>query len=161
MNDLKKFLIVLFVLTLPTTAFASAKANLDLWKRSLHYGGPCGHCAPLLSFSANKDRSSFSEYSLDGRSGYYTINLTGPKGTAVTLFGREDFSTENGYLIIMKEDNESIEINDLEMFSPGVWTKVESPTGGSYSAFYLPHQNFKSLIASIQWGKGPKSGTGK
>ena len=159
MINSKRVLILLFVLTFPVSAFASA--NLDLWKRSQFYYGPCGHCAELLSFSENKDRASFSEYSLQDRSGYYTINLTGSKGTAVTLFGREGFNTENGYLVIVKEDDKNIEITDLEGFSPEVWTTVNHEREGSYSVFYHPHQNFKSLITSTQWGKGPKSGTNK
>lgn len=159
MSNFRKLFIFLFILTFPTSAFASA--NLDLWKRDPFLYGYCGHCAELLSFSENKDRASFSEYSLWSRSGYYTINLMGSKGTAVTLFGLEDFKTERGYLVIVKEDDKDLEITNLEGFSPGVWTTVHPETGGNYSVFYLPHQDFKSLIASVQWGRGPQSGTGK
>jgi hypothetical protein len=160
MSGLKKLFLLLFILTFPTLSFASSKANLDLWKRDLNYYGPCGHCAPLLSFPGNKDNADFSEYSWRQRSGYFTVNLRGPKGTAVTLFGRENFDLDGGYLIIVKEDEDDIEINDLEESSPGSWTTVNPETGGSYSVFYAPYQNFKSLIASVKWGKGPQAGAG-
>ncbi|MBT3510589.1 MAG: hypothetical protein HN472_13705 [Nitrospina sp.] len=159
MNNFKKFFIFLFILATPFSAFASA--NLDLWKRNQFNYGPCGHCAPLLSFPGNKDRTDFREYSLQTRDGYFTINMSGPKGTAVTLFGQEGFATNNGYLVIVKEDDKDIEITDLEGFSPGKWTTVKDDYYGNYSAFYIPYQNFKSLIASIKWGKGPQSGTVK
>ncbi len=159
MNSCKKLFILLFVLMIPGAAFAAGKANLDLWKRDPFLYGLCGHCAELLTFPGNKDRADFSEYSLQARSGYYTINLTGPKGTAVTLFGLDDFRTERGYLVIIKEDDKDIEVTDLEGFSPETWITVDHETEGKYSAYYLPHQNFKALIASIQWGKGPQSGS--
>ncbi|MBT3922629.1 MAG: hypothetical protein HOF21_08645 [Nitrospina sp.] len=159
MRNFKKFFISFFILAIPASTFASA--NLDLWKRNQFDYGPCGHCAYLLSFTESKDRADFSEYSLHTREGYYTINLSGPKGTAVTLFGQEEFATNNGYLVIVKEDNKDIEITDLEAFAPGEWTSVNDDYYGNYSVFYTPHQNFKSLIASIKWGKGPQSETGK
>ncbi len=160
MNGHKKLFILLFVLMIPATTFASDKANLDLWRRSLFYYGSCGHCAELLSFSENKDRADFSEYGFDQHSDYYTINLKGPKGTAVTLFGLNDFRTERGYLVIVKEDDKAIEITDLENFPADTWTTVDSETGGKYSVYYLAHQNFKALISSVKWGKGPQSGNG-
>jgi hypothetical protein len=155
MNRIKKFFILFFILTFAPSAFASA--NLDLWKRDYQLYGYCGHCAELLSFTENKNRASFSEYSLEGRAGYYTINLKGSKGVAVTLFGLEDFKTKRGYLVIVKEDDQDIEITNLEGFSSGKWTTMKSETGGQYSVYYDHHQDFKSLITSVQWGKGPQS----
>lgn len=160
MTSYKKIFILLFALMLPSIVFASAKANLDLWKRGLFYYGSCGHCAELLSFTENKDRADFSEYGLGLHLDYYTINLKGPKGTAVTLFGLDNFRTERGYLVVVKEDDKDIEITDLEDFPSNTWTTVDSETGGKYSAYYHPHQNFKALIASIKWGKGPQSAGG-
>ena len=160
MNGFKKLIILLFILMFPTAAIASSKASLDLWKRDPFLYGPCGHCAELLTFPGNKERADFSEYGFHEQSGYYTINLTGPKGTAVTLFGLQDYRTDSGYLVIIKEDDEDIEITDLESFPSEVWTTTKNETGGNYSVFYLSHQNFKSLIASVQWGKGPQSRTG-
>lgn len=160
MNDYKKFFIVLFLLIFPGVTFASGKANLDLWKRGLFYQGACGHCAELLSFSENKDRADFSEYGYDTQLDYYTINLKGPKGTAVTLFGQKGFQTDRGYLVIVKEDDKDIEITDLEGFAPKTWITVDHETEGHYSAYYSPHMNFKGLIASIKWGKGPQSQSG-
>jgi len=160
MTSYKKIFILLFALMLPSIVFASAKANLDLWKRGLFYYGSCGHCAELLSFTENKDRADFSEYGLGLHLDYYTINLKGPKGTAVTLFGLDNFRTERGYLVVVKEDDKDIEITDLEDFPSNTWTTVDSETGGKYSAYYHPHQNFKALIESIKWGKGPQSAGG-
>jgi hypothetical protein len=157
MNSYKRLFILLFILMFPAFAFASGKANLDLWKRDPFLYGSCGHCAELLSFTENKDRADFSSYGYQYSSGYYTINLKGAKGTAVTLFGMEDFRTTRGYLIVVKEDDKDIEITDLEAFPPSTWTTVDSEAGGKYSAYYLPHQDFKALIASIKWGKGPQS----
>ncbi len=141
-------------------SFAGSKASLDIWKRDPYNYGLCGHCAELISTPVYKDRPDFYPYNLRAQSGYYTINLTGPKGTAVTLFGREDFETESGYLVVVKEDDLDIEIMELESFPADKWTTVEQEKGGSYSVFYKPHPNFKSLIASIQWGKGPQATTG-
>ena len=160
MNSFKKFIILFFVLMYPIVAVASSKVSLDLWKRDFQIYGLCGHCADLITFYDDRDRASFSEYSLRARDGYFTINLKGPKGTAVTLYGLEDFKTDSGYLVIVKEDDKNIEVTDLEAFPPGTWTTVDLERDGNYSVFYLPHKNFKSLINSIQWGNGPQSGAG-
>ena len=88
----------------PALDFASGKANLDLWKRDPFLYGPCGHCAELLSFTENKDQADFSSYVYQNSSGYYTINLKGAKGTAVTLFGLDDFQKGRGASVCVQRD---------------------------------------------------------
>mgnify|MGYP006434337341 FL=1 len=159
MKGYKKLIILLFILMFPTASFASGKAQLNLWKKDPFYYGPCGHCAELVSSVENKDRTDFFPYdNLDLRSGYFVADLIGPAGTSVTLYGSEDFRTNHGYLVIVKKDDSIVEINDLEAFTADEWTDVENEKG-AYSVFYHPHENFKSLVASLQWGKGPQSGT--
>lgn len=153
MNGFKKLIILLFILMFPTAAFASGKAQLNLWKKDLFYYGLCGHCAELVSSVENKDRTDFFPYdNLGLRSGYFVADLAGPAGTSVTLYGLEDFRTNHGYLVIVKKDDSMVEIDDLGAFAAGEWTDVEKEKG-AYSVFYHPHQNFESLISSVKWGK--------
>jgi len=57
-----------------------------------------------------------------------------------------------GYLIVMKKDDSTVEIDDLLAFPPGEWTGVKKEKG-SYSAFYQPPEVFKFMISSVRWGK--------
>ncbi len=152
MKKLQKICIIFFILLLPTTALASSNALLELWKRSEFLYGPCGHCADLISIKSNRDRADFLPIQLRTRDGYFTANLKGPSGTSVTLYGQEDYRENQGYLIIIKKDDSRIEIEDLEAFTPGKWTEVDKEKG-AYSVFYQPHQNFKTLVSSVKWGK--------
>ena len=152
MKRFQKLCMLLSILMLPTTAMASSSALLELWKRSEFLYGKCGHCADLISIKNNRDWADFLPYNLTTRDGYFTANLNGPAGTQVTLYGLEDFRKKQGYLIIIKKDDSAIEIEDFTAFAPGIWTEVDKETG-SYSAFYQPHQNFKSSVSSVKWGK--------
>ncbi len=154
-----RIVILFFILMFPTAAFASDKAQLNLWKKDPFRYGRCGHCAKLVSAAENKDLADFFPFvNLELQSGYFVADLTGPTGTSVTLYGLKDFRTDRGYLVIVKKDDSIVEIDDLEAFAAGKWTDVEKEQG-AYSVFYHPHENFKSLIASIRWGKGPQSET--
>lgn len=152
MKIFQNLCIMLLILMLPTTSMASSNALLELWKRSEFLYGKCGHCADLVSIKNNKDWADFQPYNLTTRDGYFTVNLNGPAGTSVTLYGQEEYRKNRGYLIIIKKDSSMIEIEDLEAFTPGKWTEVDKEKG-AYSAFYQPHQNFKTLVSSVKWGK--------
>jgi hypothetical protein len=152
MKRFQKLCMLLSILMLPTTAMASSSALLELWKRSEFLYGKCGHCADLISIKNNRDWADFLPYNLTTRDGYFTANLNGPAGTSVTLYGQEGYRKNRGYLIIIKKDASMIEIENLEAFAPGKWTEVDKEKGG-YSIFYQPHQNFKTLVSSVKWGK--------
>ncbi|MBT5471102.1 MAG: hypothetical protein HOK41_10915 [Nitrospina sp.] len=152
MNRYKQLGILFVILMFPSLAIGAGNAQLELWKRSEFLYGPCGHCADLITIKDNKNWADFTPYDIKARDGYFTANLNGPAGTQVTLYGLEDFRKKQGYLIIIKKDDSAIEIEDFTAFAPGIWTEVDKETG-SYSAFYQPHQNFKSSVSSVKWGK--------
>ena len=74
------------------------------------------------------------------------------KKTRLGIITQKDFREKQGYLIIIKKDGSAIEIEDIDAFTPGQWVDVDKEKG-SYSAFYQPHQNFKSSVSSVKWGK--------
>lgn len=114
--------------------------------------GPCGHCADLVTININRDMPNFLPFDLATREGYFTANLNGPAGTLITLYALKDFRKDMGYLIILKKDDSSVEIDDLLAFSPREWTDVKKEKG-AYSVFYQPHEVFKFMISSAKWGK--------
>ena len=153
MNRLKTFSILLFILMFPASALASSYSQLELWKRYDKFtGGPCGHCADLITIKDNKDWADFLPYNNATSDGYFTANLNGPADTLITLYTLKDFRENMGYLIIMKKDDAAVEIDDLLTFPPGEWTEVKKEKG-SYSVFYQPHEVFKFMISSVKWGK--------
>ena len=155
MNSLKKILVVFLLSLIATPAFGSARAELDLWKYDPFFYGKCGFCGDFYRFKPNKDRSRFTDFSLYLQTGYYSAVLHGSAGTMVTLFGRQNFKTQRGYLIIVKKDNSVVQVPDLEAFAPGRWTDEKSKKGksGAFSVFYAPYKNFKNNVSSVKWGK--------
>jgi hypothetical protein len=155
MNSLKKILAVFLLSAFASSALGSTRAELDLWKYDPFLYGKCGHCGDFYKFKPNKDRSKFTDFSLYLQTGYYSAVLHGPAGTMVTLFGRQNFKTQRGYLIIVKKDNSVVQVPDLEAFAPGRWIDEEAKEGtsGAFSVFYSPYQYFKNNVGSVKWGK--------
>jgi len=152
MSRFKNLGILLLILIFPSVAMATGNAQLELWKKSEFLYGKCGHCADLITIKDNRNWADFIPYDLTTRDGYFTANLNGPAGTLVTLYGLNDFRKNQGYLIIIKKDDSAIEIEEIDAFTPGQWVEVNKEKGG-YSAFYQPHENFKSSVSSVKWGK--------
>ena len=72
------------------------------------------------------DSIGFSLYNQDG---YYAVILKGSSGSTITLFGANDFSTKQGFLIIIKRDDKTISIDDLEDFNPDMWVVIAAKRG--------------------------------
>ena len=53
----------------------------------------------------------------------------------------------------IKKDDKAIEIEDMKSYPSNRWVNKKDENGGSYSAYYSPHQNFKTRIASVKWGR--------
>ncbi|MFQ5444394.1 MAG: hypothetical protein ACE5EK_07245 [Nitrospinales bacterium] len=154
----RKLIIALISLSfflLSPLALASNGIELKLWKKDQFSYGPCGHCGDFERFVGNRDRGDFSEFDLYLASGYYTVDLSGPAGTTVTLFADKDFKMDRGYLIITKKDDAQITISDIENFPAEKWVEGQGEEDGmgKFTAFYVPHQNFKNNVASVKWGK--------
>jgi hypothetical protein len=82
------------------------------------------------------------------------VELSGPVGTTITLFGAEGYKTERGFLIVIKQDKEHITISNLENFPANEWREVPPHEGwnGAYKAYYQPYERFKENVASALWG---------
>ncbi len=148
------FLLLCF---LPGSLWAETglKAELLLKKEDPYLYGACGWCSDLFSLKENDNRKNFSQYNLDTQTGSYLIDLVGPVGTTVTLFGAQNFSREHGYLILVKQDDRPIAVGDLGTLPPRQWVEVnrEDTGPGLYRVWYHPSANFKERIASVRWGQ--------
>ena len=133
----------------------NAKAELLLKKEDPYLYGACGWCSDLFSLKQNDNRKNFNQYNLETQTGSYLVDLVGPVGTTVTLFGSKNFSREHGYLILVKQDDRPIAVGDLGNLPPRQWVDVnQSDTGpGLYRLWYHPSANFKERIASVRWGQ--------
>lgn len=138
-----------------TLAIASPTAELNLWKHDPFFYGSCGHCGDFVRFKENKDRADFSDFNLYNQTGYYSVVLYGPENSTMTLFGEQNYQTDQGYLIIVKKDDTVVQIENLEEFTPGKWINVKADKGesGAYSVFYKPFPQFKNNVKSGKWGE--------
>lgn len=128
------------------------KAELLLQKEDPFLYGACGWCTDLFRLKENDNRKDFRQYNLDTQTGSYLIDLTGPEGTIVTLFGSQNFLREQGYVILVKRDDRPIAVGELDDLPPHQWVEVGTPRTGIYSVWYHPFDRFKERIASVRWG---------
>ena len=143
------FLVVLLCLTSQVTA--SQKAELNLWKFNEFLYGRCGWCGESVDLKEGErlpsmaDRTGFSLYNQDGSN---AVILKGSSGTTMTLFGTNNCSSEQGFLIIIKRDDKTISIYDLEAFYPHKWItiKAKERVSGAYSVYYHPYPRLKNNI---------------
>ncbi len=137
------------------TATASNPAELLLWKKDPFFFGACGHCAEFFPIYENDSPADITEFSLYTQTGYFYIDLNGPAGTTVTLFGKQKHSPDRGFLIIIKRDDAPIAVADLESVPPNRWVEVaaENSSSGAYSAWYQPYGGFKQNVNSVRWGQ--------
>ncbi len=96
-----------------------------------------------------------TRFNLYTQSGYYYIDLNGPAGTTVTLYGKQKQSPDRGFLIIRKKDSAPVAVADLESFPPNRWVEVaaENSSSGAYSVWYQPYGGFKQNVNSVRWGQ--------
>ena len=129
------------------------KAELLLQKEDPFLYGACGWCTDIFRLKENDNRKDFRQDNLDTQTGSYLIDLTGPEGTTVTLFGSQNYSLKQGYLILVKKDDRPLAVGDLEHLPPRQWVEVVTPQTGIYSVWYHPAAYFKEHIASVRWGQ--------
>ena len=110
-------------------------------------------CYRLFSIKVGDDVPDMRDQPCFFRDGKYTLTLTGPPGTTVTLFGKFNFKKGNGFLTIKKKDNRKIWLLDLIYFPADQWFFSEAnENSGAFETFYKPSPNFEESLYSIKWG---------
>ena len=145
--------LLLGALSIPGWAESQMKANLFLQKVDPFLYGPCGWCSERFILNENDNRKNFKRYNSNNQTGSYLIDLTGPVGTAVTLYGSQNYDLEHGYLIVIKQDDQPIAVEDLENLPARQWVEVKGTGPGHYRVWYQPSSRFREKIASVRWGQ--------
>jgi len=97
------------------------------------------------------DMRQFRNYNCQAR---YAVILRGEPGYTVTVFGDFNFGKTSGFLIVIKNDDKPVWIEDIEYLPAGKWVDVPGKDQyGSFRAFYQAAPRFSQSVASIQWGK--------
>jgi len=110
-------------------------------------------CYRLFTIKVGEDVPDMRDQPCFFRDGKYTLTLTGPPGTTVTLFGKFNFKKGNGFLTIRKKDYRTIWLLDLIYFPAGQWFYSEAnDDSGAFETFYNPSPIFDESIYSIKWG---------
>jgi len=110
-------------------------------------------CYRLFSIKVGDDVPDMRDQPCFLRDGKFSLTISGPPGTTVTLFGKFNFEKGNGFLTIKKKDNRKIWLLDLIYFPAGQWFYTEATEdSGAYETFYNPSPNFEESIFSIKWG---------
>jgi len=110
-------------------------------------------CYRLITIKVGDDVSDMRDKPCFSRDGKFTLTLSGPPGTTVTLFGRFNFKKGNGFLTIRKKDYKKIWLLDLIYFPAGQWFYSEAnDDSGAFETFYNPSPIFDESIYSIKWG---------
>ena len=110
-------------------------------------------CYMLFPIKVGEDVPDMRDKPCGLRDGKFSLTISGPPGTTVTLFGKYNFKKGNGFLTIKKKDHREIWLLDLIYFPAGQWFYTEATEdSGAYETFYNPSPNFEESIYSIKWG---------
>lgn len=144
-----KIALAVFLILSFAPSYADDGGDLTLIKGSTTLGSG-RMCGKMLHFPTNQDVPDMR----DTETCVYTLNMRGPAGKMVTLFGSPNFKKDDGLLIVKKTDDKQVWIQDLERFPDRKWHKVEAKGEyGGYEAFYRAASGFESNVASIKWGE--------
>ena len=110
-------------------------------------------CYMLITIKVGEDVPDMRDKPCGLRDGKFSLTISGPPGTTVTLFGKFNFRKGNGFLTIKKKDYRKIWLLDLIYFPAGQWFYTEeTEDSGAFETFYNPSPNFEESIYSIKWG---------
>lgn len=127
---------------------------LDKLRLDIHYSQGDSACDELMHIRSENNVPDMRHFDCYARTGKYTMVLSGPVGTTVTLFGNPQYGKERGYLVITKTDDRPIWILNLENFPDKQWFANNAERqSGAYDAFYQEAPIFKRNVTSIKWGK--------
>jgi len=111
-------------------------------------------CYKLIPIEVGHDVPDMRDEPCSSRDGKFSLTISGPPGTIVTLFGKYNFEKGNGFLTIKKKDHREIWLLDLIYFPAGRWFHTEeTEDSGAFETFYNPSPNFEESIYSIKWGR--------
>ena len=156
--------IVLVLILSGTPQAAEQRGALILYKEPLveFEGKRRPDCDALYDVKAGKnvpDMRDFRQYFCVGR---YTVTLKGEKGTTITLFGQFNYKKGAGFMVVVKNDNRKIWLDNLEDFPSGKWVNFKANRDtGAYQIYYKSMSRFSENISSIQWGTWWKGGNPK
>ena len=110
-------------------------------------------CYKLIPIEVGQDVPDMRDKPCSSRDGKFSLTISGPPGTIVTLFGKYNFEKGNGFLTIKKKDHREIWLLDLIYFPAGRWFYTEeTEDSGAFETFYNPSPIFDESISSIKWG---------
>jgi len=155
MNKVIVSALIFFIFFIPSAFANSGKLMLDKLRMDFNISLGDSACDELLYIELGKDIPNMRRYyPCYHRTGRYTMTLSGPAGTIVTLFGKHSFDKERGYLTIKKGDGKLVWILDLEGFPHREWfNSIATNDSGAYEAFYNSAPIFEQNVSSIKWGR--------
>ncbi len=110
-------------------------------------------CDELIKADAGNDLPDMRDEPCGFEDGKFSLTLSGPPGTTVTLFGSFYFGKENGYLIIRKKDDRGLWLLDLVSFPDRQWfTSEANKDSGAFETFYHAAPRFEESVSSVKWG---------
>jgi len=110
-------------------------------------------CYKLITIEVGHDVPDMRNKPCGLSHGKFSLTLTGPPGTIVTLYGKYNFKKGNGFLMIKKKDGKKLWLRDLISFPAGQWfNSEENEDSGAFETFYNPSPTFEESISSIKWG---------
>ena len=113
-------------------------------------------CYRLFSIKVGDDVPDMRDQPCFFRDGKFSLTISGPPGTTVTLFGKFNFKKGNGFLTIKKKDNRKIWLLDLIYFPADQWFYSEAnENSGAFETFYKYSPIFEESLYSIKWGSNP------
>ena len=132
-----------------------AKDELVMQKEFMYWNSSIENypCSQLTHIKLGQDVPDIREEACGALNGKFSLTLSGPPGTTLTLFGNYNYDQENGFLIIRKSDDQKLWLLDLSSFPADQWLSTKANRdSGAFETFYKPSPIFEQSISSIKWG---------
>ena len=132
-----------------------AKDELVMQKEFMYWNSSIENypCSQLTHIKLGQDVPDIREEACGALNRKFSLTLSGPPGTTLTLFGNYNYDQENGFLIIRKSDDRKLWLLDLSSFPADQWLSTKANRdSGAFETFYKPSPRFEESISSLKWG---------
>ena len=149
---MKKLLITLIFTLTPVMAWA--KGELVMEREIMYWtaGVSDTACTPPIKIEVGRDVPDLRDEKCGSESGKFSLTLSGPPGTTVTLFGSYNFKKYNGFLIIKKKDDQLLWVKDLVDLPAGQFSSEANEDSGAFETFFKSSPMFEESVSSVKWG---------
>ena len=153
--NIKNLFLSFGLLALLSTPVSAMEGQLTLYSEFNYFESTKSpsNCR-LINVAVGNDLPNLTHTPCYYQNSAITTTLEGPTGTMVTLFAKQTFGKEGGYIVVRKTDDKKVWLLDLMDFPEKQWKTIEANSdSGGYEVYFKNGPAFDTNVASLKWGQ--------